>query len=184
MLANPPSCSTAIYTKNACSISVRCSLQIRKTKSISIPSNIAPNVWILTTPSSAVNTAVTLICPRESSKSVTIKKLIHILWLPPACSATSPNLHLCQHYENSTLEVNICLDMVNVNTINMSSLDFHIWQHLEKHQNESQLQPLASIPSVPVDQLYRHMVNGIQPITPFTWPEESTGDTASIWTLL
>ena len=28
------------------------------------------------------------------------------------------------------------------------------------------------------------MTNGIQHITPFTSPEESTGDTASIWTLL
>ena len=27
------------------------------------------------------------------------------------------------------------------------------------------------------------MVHGIQPITPFTSPEESTGDTASIWKL-
>ena len=72
--------------------------------------------------------------------------------------------------------------MANLNTINISSLDFHIWQHLGKHQNKSQLQHLASIPLVPVDQLYRHVVNGIQPITPFTSPEESTGDT-SFWTL-
>ena len=62
-------------------------------------------------------------------------------------------------------------------------MDFHISQNLEKYQNESQLQHLASIPSVPVDQLYRHMVNVIHPITPFTSPEESTGDTASIWKL-
>ena len=34
-----------------------------------------------------------------------------------------------------------------------------------------------------MDQLYKHMVNGIQHITPFTSPEESTGDTDSIWTL-
>ena len=34
-----------------------------------------------------------------------------------------------------------------------------------------------------MDQLCRHVVNGIQPITPFTSPEESTGDIASIWTL-
>ena len=27
------------------------------------------------------------------------------------------------------------------------------------------------------------MINGIQPIIPFKSPEESTGDTASIWTL-
>ena len=72
--------------------------------------------------------------------------------------------------------------MANLSMINISSLGCRIWQHLEKHQNESQLQHLASIPSVPVDQLYRHIVNGIQPITPFTPPEESTGDTASIWT--
>ena len=73
--------------------------------------------------------------------------------------------------------------MANLNMVNMSSLDFHIWQHLEKDQNETQLHHLASIPSVPVNQLYKHMVNGIQPITPFTSSEESTGDTVSIWTL-
>ena len=73
--------------------------------------------------------------------------------------------------------------MANLNRTDILSLDFHIWQHLEKHQNESQLQHLATIPSVPVDQLYRHMTNGIQCITPFTSPVESTGDTASIWTL-
>ena len=73
--------------------------------------------------------------------------------------------------------------MANLNTIKISSLDFCIWQHLEKHQKESQLQQLASIPSVPVDQLYRHITNGIQPIMPITSPEESTGDTDSIWTL-
>ena len=47
----------------------------------------------------------------------------------------------------------------------MSLLDFHIWQHLEEHWNESQLQHLATIPSIPVDQLYKHMINGIPPIT-------------------
>ena len=70
--------------------------------------------------------------------------------------------------------------MVNLNMINISSLDFCIWQYLEKHWNKSQLQHLASIPSVPVDQLYRHMANDIQHITPFFSPEESTGDTALI----
>ena len=34
-----------------------------------------------------------------------------------------------------------------------------------------------------VEQLYRHMAKGIQHITPFTSPEESAGDTDSIWTL-
>ena len=73
--------------------------------------------------------------------------------------------------------------MANLNMVNMSSVNFHIWQHLEKHQNETQLHHLASIPSVPVSQLYKLMIDGIHPITPFTSPEESTGDTVSIWTL-
>ena len=67
--------------------------------------------------------------------------------------------------------------------INISALNFHIWQHLENLQNETQLQHLASIPLVPVNQLYKQMVSGITPITLFTSPQESTGDTVSIWTL-
>ena len=93
-----------------------------------------------------------------------------------------PNFHLPPDYENSALEVNISLDVANLNMINISLFDFHIWQPLEKHQNKSQLQHLASIPSVPVQQLYRHMAKDVQHITPFTSPEESTGDTDSIWT--
>ena len=79
MLANMPSCITALYTKNTASISARCSLQINKTHSISIPSQITPNVWILTTAPSAVTTAITLICLGERTKFITVKKSIHIL---------------------------------------------------------------------------------------------------------
>ena len=95
---------------------------------------------------------------------------ITIFYLPP-------------HYEPTTATVNISLEIANLNMINISALDFCIWQHLENHQNETQLQHLASIPSVPVNQLYKHMMSGITPITPFTSTEESTGDTLSIWTL-
>ena len=73
-LANPPSCIKALYTKNTASISARCSLQIRKTQSISIPSQISPNIWILITAPSAVTTAVTLICPGETTKFLPVKK--------------------------------------------------------------------------------------------------------------
>ena len=182
-LANPPSCTTALYAKNAARISTRCSLQIRKTQNISKPSQIAPNVWILTTAPSAVTTVITLTCPRETKKILTLKKPIHILCLPPASSATSPYFHLPSWYEHQSLAVNVSLDMANLNMFNMSSFDFHIWQHLEKHQNKIQLHHLASIPSVPVNQLYKHMIDGIHPITPFTSPGESTGDTVPIWTL-
>ena len=146
-LANPPTCITALYTKNAASNFAWCSLKIRKTHSVSIPSQIVHNVWILTTAPSAVTTTITLICSGEAMLFITVKKPIHILWLPPVCSAKLTNFHLPPCYENSPLEVNISLNMVNLNTINISSLDFCILQHLEKHWNESQLQHLGSIPS-------------------------------------
>ena len=146
-------------------------------------SQLAPNVWILTTSPSTVTTIITLICPGETTKFLKVKNPIHVLQVPTACSATSPNFHLPPHYETTYLEVNISLDMANLHMINISSLDFLTWQYLEKHQNESQLQHLASIPSVPVGQLYSHMAKGIQHITPFS-PKESTGDTNSIWALL
>ena len=38
--------------------------------------------------------------------------------------------------------------MANLNMVNMSSLAFHIWQHLKDHRNETQLHHLSSIPSV------------------------------------
>ena len=69
-LTIPPSCITALYTKTACSIWARCSLQIRKTQDVNIPSQLAPSIWILTTPPSAATTTITLICPGETSKFV------------------------------------------------------------------------------------------------------------------
>ena len=43
-LANPPSCITALYAKNTASISAKCSLWIRKTPDVSMPSQLAPNI--------------------------------------------------------------------------------------------------------------------------------------------
>ena len=147
-----------------------------------MPSQLVPNVWILTTAPSAATTTITLICPEETTQFIEVRKPIHILCLPTACSVTSPNFHLPPHYEGPPLEVNISLDIANLSMINISSMNFHIWQHLEQHWNESQLQHFASIPSLPVGQLHRHVAKDTQHITPFS-PEESTGDTDSIWTL-
>ena len=94
----------------------------------------------------------------------------------------SPTFHLPPHYENMPLEVNISLDMANLKMINISSMSFHIGQHLDKHQNKSQLQHLASIPWVPVAQLYSHKATGIKHVIPLS-SAESTGDKDSIWTL-
>ena len=73
--------------------------------------------------------------------------------------------------------------MANLNMVNISPLDFHVWQHLEDHRNETQLQHLATIPSIPVNKIYQHIISGTQHITPFNTADESIGDTDSIWTL-
>ena len=73
--------------------------------------------------------------------------------------------------------------MANLHMVNISSLDFHIWQHLQDHRNETQLQHLVTIPSIPVNRIYQHMISGTQHILPLDTADESTGDTDSIWTL-
>ena len=67
--------------------------------------------------------------------------------------------------------------------VNVSALDFHVWQHLEDNRNETQLQLLTTIPSILVNKIYQHIINGTQHIIPFNTTDESTEDTDSIWTL-
>ena len=91
-----------------------------------MPSQLAPNVWILTTAPLAATATTTLICLGETTQFIEVKRPIHTLCLPTACSATSPSFHLPPHYEGPPLEVNISLDMANVNMINISSVNFCI----------------------------------------------------------
>ena len=112
-------------------------------------------------------------------KPVNILRL-HYLW---AWSATSPNFYLPPRYETSNLDVNVSLNMANLHMINITLLDFHILQHLRDNRSEIQLQHLTSIPSIPVHKIYQHMISGTQHIIPFDMNDESTEDTASIWTL-
>ena len=177
-LANPPTCTSDLYARNLASITSRCSLQIRKTSDIHIPSQIAPNVWILTTAFSTPASAVTLICPGKAMMFIKMEKPIHILRILTACSAMSSHFHLLPTSQNSNLEVHISLDKANLNMINIS-LDFCIWQHLKDQSNKTQLQHLATtIPSIPLNKIYQHIISGIQHITPF-----NMADTDSIWTL-
>ena len=71
-LVNPPSCITALYSKNTTSIAARCSLQVRKAQTISIPMLIAPNLWLLTSAPSTVTTGITLVCPEGPTELITI----------------------------------------------------------------------------------------------------------------
>ena len=77
--ANPPTCVSALYAKDNDSIQNRCSLQIKKASSVSIPTCIAPNVWIITSSVTAVPSGITLICPGEAPRSVSPQTPLHIL---------------------------------------------------------------------------------------------------------
>ena len=93
-LPNPPPCLSSLYTKNRNSIQKRCSLQVKKANSISIPTSIAPNVWIITSPPAAAPARITLICPGVAPRGIKPQTAIHILRLQSPCSATSQHFHL------------------------------------------------------------------------------------------
>ena len=127
---------------------------------------------------------MTLICPDKAMETIIIQKPVHILKLPMACSATSPNFYLPPRYESPTLDVNISLNMANIHMINILAQDFHIWKHLGNNRSDVQLQHLTTIPLIPVHKIYQHLLNNTLPIIPFDMDKESTEHTGSIWTLL
>ena len=180
-LANPPSCITALYAKSKVDIASKCSLQICKASITNIPNQIAPDVWILITPVTAPTNTMTLICPEKPMETIPIQKPVHILKLPTACSATSPNFYLPPRYETPTLDVNISLTMANLHMLNISAQNFHIWQHLGNNRSDMQLQHLTTIPSIPVHKIYQHLLNSTMPVMPFN--TESIGNTDPLWTL-
>ena len=182
-LANPPSCIAALYAKCTVDMTSKCSLQIWKASDTNLPTQIAPDVWILTTPLAAPANTMTLICPEKAMETIIIQKAVHILKLPMACSATSSNFYLPPRYETLTLDVNISLNMANLHMINISSQDFCIWKHLGNNRSDVHLQHLTTIPSIPVDKIYQHLLNNTLPVMPFGMDEESKEHTESIWTL-
>ena len=178
-LANLPTCIVALYTKTKMGIVSKCSLQLHKTTTTNLPTQITPDVWILTTLTTAQINTVTLICPEKPIETIPIQQLIHILKLPMACSATSSHFYLPPRYETPILDVNVSLNMANVQMINISAQHFCIWQHLGNNRSDMQLQHLATIPSIPVHKVYQHLLNSSTPIVPFN--TKSSEDTDSLW---
>ena len=133
-LANPSTCIAALYAKSKASIASKCSLQLRKTTTTALLTQITPDVWILTTPVTAPVSTITLICPEKPMEMIAIQQPIHILKLPMACSATSAHFYLPPRYETPVLNVNVSLDMANLQLINITALHFHVWQHLGNNQ--------------------------------------------------
>ena len=183
-LANPLSCIADLYAKSTADITSKCSLQIQKASITNLPTQIAPDVWILTTPLAAPANTITLICPKKAMETITIQKPVHILKLPMAHSATSPNFYLPPRYETPTLDINISLNMANLHMINILTQDFSIWKHLGNNRSDMELQHLTTIPSIPVHKIYQHLLNNTLAIMPFDTDNESTDHTGFIWTLL
>ena len=71
-LANPPMCIASLYAKSRASLASKCSLQLRKTTTTALPTQITPDGWILTTPITAPVTTITLIWPEKPMDLVTI----------------------------------------------------------------------------------------------------------------
>ena len=183
-LANPTTCVSILCVKDKDSIQKRCFLQIKKASSFSIPTSTAPNVWIITSPTTAVPSRITLICPGETPRSATTQIPIHLLWLQPACKAASHHFHLSAWYESHEVTINISLNTANVNVSNISSQEFRIWQQLEDHRHGTLLHHLVNIPSVPIEKLYKQMVKSNGPINPFQSTDGSIGETVSVWTVI
>ena len=123
-LANPPMCIASLYAKSEASIKSKCSLQLHKASTTSLPTQITPDVWILATPTSAPTDTISLICPEKPMETILIRQPLHILKLSTACSATSSHFYLPPRYESPILNVNVSLDMANLQTVNITALHF------------------------------------------------------------
>ena len=124
---------------------------------------------------------MTLIYPDKLLATIPVQKPVHILKLPMACNATSSDFYLLPRYGTPTLDVNISLNMANLNMLNISALNFHIWQHLGSNRSDLQLQHLITIPSIPVHKIYQHLLNSTMSVIPFN--TKSSENVNSIWTL-
>ena len=71
-LANTPTCIAVLYTKSKASITSKCSLQLWKTTTTTLPTQLTPDVWILTTPATAPVNTMTLICPEKPMETIAV----------------------------------------------------------------------------------------------------------------
>ena len=79
--------------------------------------------------------------------------------------------------------MNVSLDTANINAINISTLDFRIWQHVGSNWTPSHLQELTYVPEVPVTQLYRYMINASELIHLF-YIKDDGEESSLVWTIL
>ena len=167
IFTNPLTCKKALYAKNNQEIGAQCSLSIFHTPPALSPTVIMLNLWIfISTPATQVS-AITLTYPDKVACSSPFQQPLNILKLSPACCATSRHFHLPPHYEDHTSTIHVSLDKANLNAVNVSTQDFHIWQHFGSNWTMAHIQKFADVPEIPVAQLYRYMIGQSEPILHF-----------------
>ena len=71
--------------------------------------------------------------------------------------------------------------MANLQMINITTLHFHVWQHLGNNHSDTQLQHLVTILSILVHKVYQHLLNSTFQLTSFNM--EPSEDIDSLWSL-
>ena len=125
-----------------------------------------------------------MICPDKVTSSPPFQQPLHILKLPPAFSAMSRHFHLPPHYEDHVVTMYMSLNKANLNTINISTPDFHISQHFSSNWNTAHRQKLADVPEFPITQLCKHMIGLGEPILPFEINRDMEEGPCLTWKLL
>ena len=148
-----------------------------------LPVAVTSNLWIIPSNHETLGSTKTAICPDEATSTVPLHQPFHILRLSPPCSPTSRYFHLPLHYEDHTIMMNVSLDTSNINAINISTVEFRIWQHFHSNWTSSHLKKLSNVPEVPVTQLYKHTINTNEPLHSFTIKDDDE-DQFLMWTIL
>ena len=147
------------------------------------PIAVGSNLWIIPSNPQTLGSTVTIFYPEKATSTVPLQTPFQTLRLSPACNATSNYFHLLPHYEDHSVVMNVSLDTASINSINISTLDFRIWQHFSRNWIQPHLQQLTNVPAVPVSQFYRYMINSSEPIHSFTVKDDDE-DPSLIGTIL
>ena len=94
---------------------------------------VTSNLWIIPSNPQTQGSVMTIIFPDKATNTVPLKQPFHILRLSPVWSATSNYFHLPPYYEDHSMVMNVSLDTASINAINISTLDFRIWQHFSRN---------------------------------------------------
>ena len=166
-LTNPASCIAALYVKNGQEVGVQCSPSVFHTPPTFPPVIIMSTLWICILTPAMQGSSCNNDEPWQSDEFITIQAAISYPEVTTSLKCYIKHFHLPLHLEDHTVAIHVSLDKANLNTINISTPDFHIWYHFDSNWNTAHMQKLVNIPEVPIAQLYKHMIGQSEPILPF-----------------